>query len=203
MDKAEPNFSLYSPLFKNSLFLSIMTHAFKDSSSWNTLLCHRIIIWVGRVLKLSQFQHLCFLYGWPCIGSQWDQEQEPSSVMRSEVWLGLGPWQKFKSQHSREKHVLMSHAIQMGKTEVSLARTGHSYWVRNSFPAKKCMFPRAKTTALFCIRTIPSFLAQGKHSLVLLSVPMPTASFVQKPTSDRKQRERKRSSNTLQLLICY
>jgi len=47
---------------------------------------------------------------------------------------GLGSWQKCKSQHSWEEQVLLAHTVQPGETEASLARAGHCYRVRNSFP---------------------------------------------------------------------
>lgn len=112
-------------------------------------------------------------------------------------WVSLGPWQKSKSQHSWEKQVLLFHTIQMGKTEVSLARTGHIYWVRNSFPAKNQHVPWGKDN---------SFILYSNHSILpgpgktLPRAAVSTNRIAQKPTNDRKAKRKEEAKQPLTIL---
>lgn len=124
------------------------------------MLCRRITIWVGRVLK-TQPVPTSLLLVWVAMYWLTARSGANTSVMGSVVWLGLGSWQKFKPQDSWEKQVLTSHTVQLGKTEAGLARARHSYWVWNSFPAKKTHTPWGKENIILYLSHVSHCVSPG------------------------------------------
>lgn len=117
-------------------------------------------------LKLSQFQHLCSLYGWPCIGSQRDREQTPQKRGPWSGWV----WALSRSSSlrtpgkSKSWHPTLS---RWGRQRLVLPEQGTAIGYGTLFLLKKCTLPGAKRTS-FCIwamSPIVSHLARGKHSL--------------------------------------